>query len=168
MTGYRLGYVAVSRPEVATAMRMVQESNIIAPSAPVQYAGLAALDASGALAANHDYVRGNRDAALSLLVDEGLLPGLPGGGWYAMADISSTGLTGEEFSTELMLRHDVVVVPGSGFSARPEFGHDGSMRPLKPGGVASGLVRIAFCVDRERLVTGVERMVGLVREKRGQ
>ncbi|GAB3968699.1 pyridoxal phosphate-dependent aminotransferase [Streptomyces sparsus] len=168
MTGYRLGYVAVSRPEVAAAMRTVQEACIIAPSAPVQYAGLAALDASGALVGNHDYVRGSRDAALSLLVDEGLLPALPDGGWYAMADISSTGLTGEEFSDELMLRHDVVVVPGSGFSARPEFAPDGSMRPLKHGGVASGLVRIAFCVDREQLVTGVERLVGLVREKRGQ
>lgn len=166
MTGYRLGYVAVSRPETAAAMRTVQESCIIAPNAPVQYAGLAALDASGALAGNHDFVRGNRDAALAPLVDEGLLPALPGGGWYAMADISCTGLTGEEFSAELMLRHDVVVVPGSGFSARPEFAADGTMRPLKPGGVASGLVRIAFCVEREQLVTGVERLVALVREKR--
>ncbi len=168
MTGYRLGYVAVSRPEIATTMRMVQESNIIAPSAPVQYAGIAALDASGDLAGNHDYVRGNRDAALSCLVDEGLLPALPGGGWYVMADISSTGMTGEEFTAELMIDHDVVVVPGSGFSARPEFGHDGAMQPLRPGGVASGLVRIAFCVDRDQLVTGVERLVGLVREKRQQ
>ncbi len=166
MTGYRLGYVAVSRPETAAAMRSVQESCIIAPNAPVQYAGLAALDASAALAHNHDFVRGNRDAALPSLVDEGLLPALPGGGWYAMADISCTGMTGEEFSAELMLRHDVVVVPGSGFSARPEFAADGTMRPLKPGGVASGLVRIAFCVEREQLVTGVELLVALVREKR--
>ncbi|MFI0967506.1 pyridoxal phosphate-dependent aminotransferase [Streptomyces sp. NPDC021080] len=168
MTGYRLGYVAVSQPRIAAAMRPVQESCIIAPSAPVQYAGLAALDTSGALVGNHDFVRGNRDAALSPLVTEGLLPALPGGGWYAMADISSTGLTGEEFSAELMLHHDVVVVPGSGFSARPEFAPDGSMRPLKPGGVASGMVRIAFCVDRGQLATGVERLIGLVREKREQ
>lgn len=166
MTGYRLGYVAVSRPETAAAMRMVQESCIIAPNAPVQYAGMAALDSSGALAGNHDFVRENRDTALAPLVDEGLLPALPGGGWYAMADISSTGLTGEEFTAELMARHDVVVVPGSGFSARPEFAPDGAMRPLKPGGVASGLVRLAFCVEREQLAAGVERLVALVREKR--
>lgn len=167
MTGYRLGYVAVSRPAVGAAMRMVQEANIIAPSAPIQHAGIAALAARDALSANHRYVLGNRDIALPALVDAGLLRALPGGGWYVMADVSSTGLTGEEFADELLRRYDVAVVPGSGFSARPEFGLDGSLQPLRPGGAAAGLVRIAFCVDREQLVSGVQRILELVHEKRG-
>ncbi|MBA3780234.1 MAG: pyridoxal phosphate-dependent aminotransferase [Nocardioides sp.] len=168
MTGYRLGYVAVSRPAVGAAMRMVQESNIIAPSAPIQHAGLAALGARDALVANHAYVRGNRDIALPALVEAGLLRALPRGGWYVMADVSSAGMTGEEFADELLMRHDVAVVPGSGFSAHPEFGPDGSLLPLRPGGAAAGLVRIAFCVDREQLVAGVGRIVELVHEKRGR
>lgn len=166
MTGYRLGYVAVARPQVCEAMRMVQESSIIAPSAPIQYAGLSALRDGEALAANHKFVRANRDNVLPALVDAGLLPALPGGGWYAMVDVSPSGLTGEEFAAELMRTEDVVVVPGSGFSARPEFGADGTLRPLHPGGIAGGLVRIAFCVDPEQLATGIERIVALVDRKR--
>lgn len=168
MTGYRLGYVAVSRPAVADAMRMVQESNIIAPSAPIQYAGIAALEARDALVDNHDFVRANRDSVLPALVDAGLLRTLPGGGWYVMADVSETGLTGEEFAAELVRRHHVVVVPGSGFSARPEFATDGSLRPMHSGGVAAGLVRVAFCVERDQLVTGVDRILKLVHDLKGE
>ncbi|WP_165985888.1 pyridoxal phosphate-dependent aminotransferase [Streptomyces sp. YIM 98790] len=166
MTGYRLGYVAVARPQVCGAMRMVQESSIIAPSAPIQYAGLSALQAREALAGNHEFLRTNRDGVLPALREAGLLRDLPGGGWYAMVDVSSSGLTGEQFAAELMRTRDVVVVPGSGFSARPEFAADGTLRPLLPGGVAGGLVRIAFCVDRKQLAAGVEQIVALVEEKR--
>lgn len=165
MTGYRLGYVAVARPDMCSAMRMVQESSIIAPSAPIQYAGLSALQSREALAGNHAYVRNNRDSVLPALVDAGLLPALPGGGWYAMVDVSASGLSGEEFAAELMETEDVAVVPGSGFSARPEFGADGTLRPLRPGGMASRLVRVAFCVDHDQLATGVERLVALVERK---
>ncbi|NGO07866.1 pyridoxal phosphate-dependent aminotransferase [Streptomyces sp. HC44] len=166
MTGYRLGYVAVARPKVCDAMRMVQESSIIAPSAPIQYAGLSALKAQESIAGNHAFVRANRDRVLPALTEAGLLPALPGGGWYAMVDISASGMTGEEFAAELLRSEDVAVVPGGGFSARPEFGADGTLRPLRPGGVAGGLVRIAFCADREQLALGVERIVALVEQKR--
>ena len=166
MTGYRLGYVSVSRPAVGAAMRVVQESNIIAPSAPIQYAGLAALEAREILTTNRCYVLGNRDLALPPLVKEGLLRTLPGGGWYVMVDISSTGMIGEEFADELLARYDVAVVPGSGFSAQPAFNSDGTLLPLGRGRATEGLVRIAFCVDRERLVDGVQRIVEFVHEKR--
>lgn len=166
MTGYRLGYVAVGRPDVCAAMRMVQESSIIAPSAPIQYAGLDAMRARESLAENHKYVRANRDSVLPTLVDAGLLPALPGGGWYAMVDVSASGLSGEEFAAELLRDEHVAVVPGSGFSAQPEFGADGTLRLVLPGGIASRLVRIAFCVEYGQLATGVERIVSLVEQKR--
>ncbi|MFI2410424.1 pyridoxal phosphate-dependent aminotransferase [Streptomyces sp. NPDC018947] len=165
MTGYRLGYVAVARPQVCDAMRMVQESSIIAPSAPIQYAGISALHARESIAGNHAFVRENRDRMLPALTEAGLLPALPGGGWYAMADISSSGMTGEQFAAELLHKEGVAVVPGGGFSACPEFGADGTLRPLRPGGVADGLVRIAFCADRDQLAAGIERIVALVQRK---
>lgn len=166
MTGYRLGYVAVARPEVCAAMRMVQESSIIAPSTPIQYAGLNALQERKSLAEHHEYVRANRDSVLPTLVEAGLLSKLPGGGWYVMADVSSSGLSDEQFVAELMCAEDVAVVPGSGFSARPEFGLDGTLHPVLPGGITSQLVRVAFCVDHRQLAAGVERIVSLVEHKR--
>ena len=54
--------------------------------------------------------------------DMGLPVPEPKGAFYMFPDISSTGLTSEEFATRLFNKHSVAVVPGSVFGAGGE-GH---------------------------------------------
>ncbi|MCS0639056.1 pyridoxal phosphate-dependent aminotransferase [Streptomyces sp. LP05-1] len=162
MTGYRLGYVAAADDRTAHALRVVQEASIIGPSTPVQYAGIAALRLAGATDAHRELVRRNRDTALAPLVAAGLLSELPAGGWYAMADISRTGLDAEEFTARLLASRSVAVVAGTGFATQPRLDEAGRIRSTAFAPWSRHLVRIAFCVAPEALRTGVRRLVEFV------
>jgi aspartate aminotransferase len=164
MTGYRLGYVVAANDETAKSMQVVQEAGIIAPSTPVQHAGIAALRARAAIAANSALVRRNRDVVLPRLVDAGLLAELPAGGWYAVLDLARTGLDAETFAAGLLDRHGVAIVPGAGFALQPSFDDDGHVRSMASAPWSRSLARIAFCGDPDRLAVGVEKIVEFAEE----
>ncbi len=159
MTGMRLGYVAVASDRVARVMRVVQEANIIATSTPVQYAGIAALGVrTAAVRRNRELLRSNRDRFIAPLQDDGMLTGPVSGGWYAMLDISATGLESEEFSRRLLAETRTCVVPGSGFALRPRFDDRGDITGVTSTARSGKLVRVAFCVAPDVLAEGTERL----------
>ncbi|MEW2139634.1 pyridoxal phosphate-dependent aminotransferase [Streptomyces sp. NPDC005409] len=165
MTGYRLGYVALANERAADVMKVAQEANIIGTSTPVQYAGIAALDSRvEAAEVNRKLVQHNRDVVLEPLVQAGLLRELPAGGWYAMLDVSRTGLDAETFATRLLESKGVAVVPGNGFAMRPDVDDQGRIRSHDYAPWAQHLVRIAFCVDPGSLETGVRLLLEFVEE----
>jgi aspartate aminotransferase len=85
-----------------------------------------------------------------------------------MADVSSTGMTGDEFARALLEEEKVAVAPAAGFALAPEFEPDGlPIGAMTAGGApdypanpkARHLVRIAFCVSDEELREGLTRFV---------
>jgi aspartate aminotransferase len=159
MTGYRLGYVIVPHARAARALRAVQEASIVAPSTPVQYAGLAALASRRALDENRAAAQAGRDLIVERLRGTPLLRNVPAGGWYALLDIAETGLDAERFAARFLREHDVAVAPGSGFALRPVLTRDGGISAVDAAASARTLIRLAFCGDLELLASGLERLV---------
>ena len=93
------------------------------------------------------------------------------GAFYIMADVSSTGMSGDAFAEALLREERVAVAPGVGFAIQPDVGPDGipsamphaSGAPAYPSNPkANQRVRIAFCVSDEELREGLTRMVRFV------
>ncbi|MFJ3232893.1 pyridoxal phosphate-dependent aminotransferase [Streptomyces sp. NPDC086787] len=162
MTGCRLGYVVAPNKATADAFRIVQEASIIAPATPVQYAGLAALQAHEDVARNRAMIRAARDETLPMLVDVGLLDRLPAGGWYALLDVRRTGLEASRFADELLAATDVAVAPAKGFALLPVVDDAGRVVEVRSNPISRHLVRVAFCGDPDLLREGVRAMVDFV------
>ncbi|PID54049.1 MAG: hypothetical protein CSB46_04675 [Micrococcales bacterium] len=159
MTGMRLGYIVAANNRAADALRIVQEASIIAPPTPVQRAGLAALGAWQHGERHAALVRQNRDTVMPDQQEAGLLRGLPEGGWYALLDVSSTGLDGQEFSDRLLAEHSVSLAPAAGFALKPALDTAGRVTAAPAAAGSRSLIRLAFCGDPGRLATGVERLL---------
>ena len=170
MTGLRLGYVICPTLYTATLLRKCQEPLVASAAMPIQVGALpAARDPEGTgVAAMRDTYRRRRDMAVAILKPAGLADYEPEGAFYIMADVSSTGMTGDEFAQALLREERVAVAPGVGFAIQPDVGPDGIPRavphesgapayPTNP--KASHRVRIAFCVSDEELREGLTRMV---------
>jgi aspartate/methionine/tyrosine aminotransferase len=121
----------------------------------------------GGIRRMHEVYRRRRDLALSILQPAGMADYVPEGAFYIMADVSATGMTGDEFALALLREERVAVAPGSGFALVPEYGKDGALvnEPTASGAPeyatnpkASQRVRIAFCVSDEDLEEGLRRM----------
>jgi aspartate aminotransferase len=173
MTGLRVGYIVAPSTRAGNMLRKVQEPLVASGGTPIQWGALAALGAGedAGIDRMRDTYRRRRDLTMSILGPAGLADYEPEGAFYIMADISSTGLTGDEFALRLLKEERVAVAPGSGFALVPEFGPDGTMldEPTPSGAPefashpdARYRVRIAFCVSDEQLKEGLERMVRLV------
>jgi aspartate aminotransferase len=146
MTGSRLGYVTAPSSRRAELLCRVQEAVLIAPSTPVQYAGLAALRNLSHLRLHHDYVRATRDAVIALLEPTRLLWAKPAGGWYALLDLSSRTADSGAFVRDLLDRAGVALAPGYGF-----------VPPGHP--LARRVVRLTLCAERAATLEGVSRLV---------
>ena len=72
--------------------------------------------------------------------DMGLPVPEPKGAFYMFPDISSTGLTSEEFATQLFQKHNVAVVPGRVFG----LGGEGHIRCC----YATGIDKMKIALDR--------------------
>jgi aspartate aminotransferase len=168
MTGFRLGYIVAPTSETALILRKTQEPLVGSTASMIQWGGMAALADDAPIAAMRAAYRRRRDLAVSLLRPSGLLDYAPEGAFYVLANVSSTGMTGDEFARALLEEERVAVAPASGFALAPEFGPDGIPRgemtasgapeyPVNP--KARDRVRIAFCVSDEELREGLTRMV---------
>ncbi len=154
MTGCRLGWVAVPTGDRAQLLARVQEACLIAPSTPVQVAGLAALDAVDHLRIHHDYVRATRDAVVRRLGERRLLWGAPAGGWYALLDVSPWATDAAHFCRDLLDRRGLALAPGGAFAPI------GSPPPAV-------VVRLTLCAERQRTLDGLELLVHHVDELPG-
>ena len=168
MTGFRLAYVVAPSPITSTLLRKVQEPLVGSTAAMIQWGGLKALAEEGTVTAMRDAYRRRRDLAVSLLRAAGLVDYTPQGAFYVLADVESTGLSGDEFAARLLEEEKVAVAPCAGFALAPEFGPDGLPRGAMTAGGAPEYpihpkarcrVRIAFCVSDEELREGLTRFV---------
>jgi aspartate aminotransferase len=179
MTGLRLGYVAAPTLATATILRKCQEPLVASSGMPIQWGALPAArgDERSSVDAMREVYRRRRDLALEILKPAGLADYEPDGAFYIMADVSSTGLTGDEFAEALLREERVAVAPGVGFAMQPEFHPDGLPRatpaasgapsyPANP--KARHRVRVAFCVSDEELREGLTRMVRFAERARSR
>ncbi|MDG1990192.1 MAG: aminotransferase class I/II-fold pyridoxal phosphate-dependent enzyme [Dehalococcoidia bacterium] len=116
MTGWRLGYIA-AEPEILEAIMKIHQYVMMSAPTAAQYAGIEAI-AHGEQ--DIESMRLEYDARRQFLVNElrsmGFEISEPKGAFYAFPDVQSrTGLDGQEFSSQLLKKHQVAVVPGEVF-----------------------------------------------------
>ncbi|MGB4192512.1 MAG: pyridoxal phosphate-dependent aminotransferase [Limnohabitans sp.] len=142
MTGWRLGSV-IAPPIVAERMMMLLQTTSSCVSAFVQRAGIAAIEGDQAPV---DEMMAQYKSRRDLLVD-GLnaIPGIschkPGGAFYAFPNISSFGLTSEEFADVMLEKADVALLPGSNFGSQGE-----------------GFVRLVYASSADNINKALERI----------
>lgn len=158
MTGWRLGY-AVCPPYLADRMGLLLVHSVGCTATFVQHAGVAALEglANGtdtALVGMRADYRRRRNAVVAGLNDiEGVTASLPGGAFYAWADVSSfseLGYTAAELASMLLEEGRVAVLPGT------DFGRGGE-----------GYLRLSFVGEDEEVMEGVARIKTVLDRLRG-
>lgn len=145
MTGWRLGYVAAPK-EITAAMLKVHQYTTLCSPTPSQYAGLAALKEGRDegyrtvedMKAEYDK---RRRYFVSELNSLGLTCRLPGGAFYAFANVSSTGMDGQQFARGLLASEKVAVVPGDAF-----------------GDAGKNYVRMSYATSLRTLMEAIKRI----------
>jgi aspartate/methionine/tyrosine aminotransferase len=145
MTGWRLGY-AIGPREVIDVAGKLMESLVSCASSVSQMAGLAALtgpqDEVDAMRAAYGR---RRDLVSEILEPQGFLPVVPQGAFYALVDLSATGMSGRDAAMRLLEEQRVAVAPG------PTFGE-----------VASQSVRLSLASSDEDVDAGCRRIIEFV------
>ncbi|MDX1358765.1 MAG: aminotransferase class I/II-fold pyridoxal phosphate-dependent enzyme, partial [Clostridia bacterium] len=115
MTGWRLGYLCGDRDLVKHIFKIHQYALMCAPT-PAQYAGIEALrncdNEVERMVAEYDK---RRKFILKGVRDLGLQCFEPQGAFYIFPNITSTGLTSDEFCEGLLRSEKVLMVPGTAF-----------------------------------------------------
>jgi aspartate/methionine/tyrosine aminotransferase len=145
VTGWRVGYT-IAPPEITQAIRKVHDFLTVGAAAPLQEAGVHALNlpASYYEKLQSDYAA-RRDRILHVLKSVGFRCFDPDGAYYVMTDISVFGYKDDlEFSRFLVKEIGVAVVPGSSFYHEPQLGRS--------------QVRFTFCKKDETLAAAEERL----------
>ncbi len=148
MTGLRVGYV-VCDEKIAERIAKIHEAVISCATSVVQKGALAALQGPQDIITDmvKDY-KARRDALVSVLKRKNLFKYNPGGAFYTMVDISSTGMNSTDFALALLKERNVAVAPGETF-----------------GKYANSYVRICFSNNRERIVEGTEILCDFIHER---
>jgi aminotransferase len=132
VTGWRVGW-AIASPALMAGIRPVHDFLTVAAAAPLQIAGITALELPTSY--YRSMVAGyaeRRAAMMEILVETGFASSSPAGAYYVMADCSHLGLGDDVAVATTLVEHaGVATVPGSSFFSRPEEG--------------AHLVRFAFC-----------------------
>jgi aminotransferase len=148
VTGWRVGW-AITPAALTNGIRTVHDFLTVAAPAPLQVAGVTALEMP---ASYYERIRveyeERRTTMVRLLGEAGFAAPPPKGAYYVMADVSHLGL-GEDVETARHLVEEVGVasVPGSSFFSRPELGRS--------------IVRFAFCKKLDTLQRAGERLLRL-------
>lgn len=115
MTGWRLGYACGPAPIISEMTKIHQYGIMCAPTT----SQLAAIEALKNCDSDVEYMRNEYNHRRRIMVkgfrDMGLSCFEPLGAFYVFPNISSTGLSSDEFATELLYKKKVAVVPGTAF-----------------------------------------------------
>ncbi len=142
MTGWRLGW-AIAPRELIAEMTKMQENIVACAPLPAQYAGIEALRDDSGSTAIRDEFRKRRDVIYNGINQIKGLKCMPvPATFYALVDVSSTGLTGKEFAFKLLETEKVAVVHGSAYG----------------GEHYDKFIRIAFTMKEERLREALRRI----------
>ena len=141
MTGWRIGY-ACGPVVLIEAMKKEHKYSMMCASIVAQEAALEALrhGEESVIKMREQYHR-RRDLIVRRFNEIGLTCHLPRGSFYAFPSITSTGLSSEEFASNLLKSEKVAVVPGTAF------GENGS-----------GHVRACFATGYEDLIEACDRI----------
>lgn len=149
MTGWRLGYACAPAPIMKQMTKVHQYALMCAPTVS-QYAAIEAMENGD------DDVREMRedyDSRRRFIVGELNKMGLrcfdPEGAFYVFPSIEKTGLTSEDFCTQLLMEQHVAVVPGTAF-----------------GECGEGFVRISYCYSIGHITEAMKRIRAFL-ESRG-
>ncbi|HVA37430.1 MAG TPA: pyridoxal phosphate-dependent aminotransferase [Candidatus Dormibacteraeota bacterium] len=148
MTGWRLGYAVAPAPLIDTMAKVLESLCSCAATVSQKAAEEALTGPQEAVAEMNAAYRRRRDIVVEILRARGLLTAVPTGAFYAMADVSPSGLDSREFALDMLRERAVAVAPGSAF-----------------GQVASGAVRISLASSDDDLREGVGRLCEYVRER---
>lgn len=148
VTGWRVGY-AIAAPDLINGIRQVHDFLTVGAAAPLQEAGVYALNLPPTYyeKLQTDY-RSRRDFLLGVLEEAGFKCFKPDGAYYIMTDISEFGFPNDvEFTKHLVRDIGVAVVPGSSFYRHPELG--------------AKQVRFCYCKRDETLQAAAEKLLKL-------
>lgn len=149
MTGWRVGY-AMGPEAVIKTMVKLQENVAACVNSAAQYGALAALEGpKDALQMMLAQYTSRRKLVLEELAK---IPQLrcfaPQGAFYALVDISATGMTAQEFAMDLLEKKRVIVVPGHAF-----------------GTDSDKYIRLSFATSEQLICEGIGRMGEYLRER---
>ena len=115
MTGWRIGY-AMSNPAIISAMTKIHQYTMLCAPITAQIAAVEALRHGEKymkkMVSEYDK---RRRLIYDGLTNAGLKCFEPKGAFYIFPDITSTGLTSEEFAEQLLIKEHVALVPGTAF-----------------------------------------------------
>ena len=140
MTGWRLGWLVVPEDCVREVETFAQNA-FICPSAPSQYAGIAAFapETTAILEVRREEFRRRRDYLVPALRELGFsIPVTPEGAFYIYAGIERFAKDSGAFALELLERAGVAITPGKDFGANQaeryvRFAYTRSMDDLREG-----------------------------------
>lgn len=148
MTGWRLGSVIAPRV-IAERMMMLLQTTSSCVSAFVQRAGIAAIE--GDQSPVNEMMAAYRTRRDLLVQGLNAIPGiqchLPGGAFYAFPNISSFGLSSEEFADVMLEKANVALLPGSNFGSQGE-----------------GFVRMVYASSEANIQKALERLAEACRQ----
>lgn len=141
MTGWRLGYL-LSSPELSAQLTKVHQFVIMSAPTAAQYAAIEALEhgVPDIVAMRRQY-EARRNLICARLNRMGLTTNVPKGTFYVFANITSSGLSSDEFCVRLLEEQRVAVVPGTAF-----------------GDSGEGFVRISYATGVEQIKEACSRI----------
>ena len=149
MTGYRLGY-ACGPHDVVDAMMKIHQYGIMSAPTLSQAAGVEAMEHGDEdVARMRAEYRRRRDFLVAALNAAGLKTLLPAGAFYLFTDITSTGLTSQEFAVRLLEEKSVACVPGTAF-----------------GSCGEGFVRLSYATSYEKIQEAAARIAAFAKDCR--
>ena len=147
MTGWRIGYIAAPAEILAQIVKLHGYNTICAPIFS-QYGAVEGLkNCFKDVEKMRVSYQQRRNYMYKAFTDMGLPVPEPTGAFYMFPDISSTGLTDEEFATQLFQKYNVAVVPGSVFGL---------------GG--KGHIRCCYATAIDKIKIAMERIAQFVKE----
>ncbi len=151
MTGWRLGYACGDSRIIKHMFKVHQYALMCAPTV-AQYAGIEALrncdDDVREMVSEYDM---RRKYILKGVRDLGLQCFEPQGAFYIFPNITSTGLTSDEFCEALLREEKVLVVPGTAFGESGE-----------------GYIRATYASSMENIKEALERMKRFLDRRKGK
>lgn len=151
MTGWRLGYACGPLPLIKTMLK-VHQSCIMAAPTTSQYAAITALrDCDDDVEEMRKQYDLRRQYCVRKLNEMGLKTFEPRGAFYVFPNITSSGMSSDEFCEKLLQEKHVAIVPGTAFGAAGE-----------------GFARISYAYSLDHLREAFRRIKEFLEDHKGE
>jgi len=151
MTGWRLGYACGPLPLIKTMLKIHQSCIMAAPTTS-QYAAITALrDCDDDVEEMRKQYDLRRQYCVRKLNEMGLKTFEPRGAFYVFPNITSSGMSSDEFCEKLLQEKHVAIVPGTAFGAAGE-----------------GFARISYAYSLDHLREAFRRIKEFLEDHKGE